>query len=221
MRHGHRWKRNPLRGSIPLRRRGALFRFAGHLYRPFRAGHPQRSMHALQKERAPLLRRIQGWRVFRIRTAFLEFWYNSHGGGDFKDGAANGVDTIYYKPRAIYVGECKDGVPHGNGILYTRIGTISKYYFREGQFENGKLISGFLSNYYGTFPVIGGTTSTGYRKEFSKIDLYSQSELTSKYESLRALKPKKFLGAELTEEQRLFLDEKLSSEQILSIRKSQ
>ncbi|WP_443639772.1 hypothetical protein, partial [Alistipes shahii] len=82
-------------------------------------------------------------------------------------------------------------------------------------------ISGFLSNYYGTFPVIGGTTSTGYRKEFSKIDLYSQSELTSKYESLRALKPKKFLGAELTEEQRLFLDEKLSSEQILSIRKSQ
>lgn len=53
-----------------------------------------------------------------------------------------------------------------NGILYTRIGTISKYYFREGQFENGKLISGFLSNYYGTFPVIGGTTSTGYRKEF-------------------------------------------------------
>lgn len=143
------------------------------------------------------------------------------GGGDFKDGAANGVDTIYYKPRSIYVGECKDGVPHGNGILYTRIGTISKYYFREGQFENGKLISGFLSNYYGTFPVIGGTTSTGYRKEFSKIDLYSQSELTSKYESLRALKPKKFLGAELTEEQRLFLDEKLSSEQILSIRKSQ
>lgn len=142
-------------------------------------------------------------------------------GGDFKDGAANGVDTIYYKPRSIYVGECKDGVPHGNGILYTRIGTISKYYFREGQFENGKLISGFLSNYYGTFPVIGGTTSTGYRKEFSKIDLYSQSELTSKYESLRALKPKKFLGAELTEEQRLFLDEKLSSEQILSIRKSQ
>ena len=142
-------------------------------------------------------------------------------GGDFKDGAANGVDTIYYKPRSIYVGECKDGVPHGNGILYTRIGTISKYYFREGQFENGKLISGFLSNYYGTFPVIGGTTSTGYRKEFSKIDLYSQSELTSKYESLRALKPKKFLGAELTEEQRLFLDKKLSSEQILSIRKSQ
>lgn len=142
-------------------------------------------------------------------------------GGDFKDGAANRVDTIYYKPRSIYVGECKDGVPHGNGILYTRIGTISKYYFREGQFENGKLISGFLSNYYGTFPVIGGTTSTGYRKEFSKIDLYSQSELTSKYESLRALKPKKFLGAELTEEQRLFLDEKLSSEQILSIRKSQ
>lgn len=48
------------------------------------------------------------WRVFRIRTAFLEFWYNSHGGGS-KDGAANGVDTIYYNPRSIYVGECKDG----------------------------------------------------------------------------------------------------------------
>lgn len=51
--------------------------------------------------------------------------------------------------------------------------------------------------------------------------IYTQMELQEKYESLRALKPKKFPGAELTKEQRLFLDGKLSSEQILSIRKSQ
>jgi hypothetical protein len=45
--------------------------------------------------------------------------------------------------------------------------------------------------------------------------------LRYRYEFLKTLKPKKFPGANLTEEQRLFLDGKLSSEQILSIRKSQ
>ena len=130
--------------------------------------------------------------------------------GDFKDGAANGVDTIYYEPRSIYVGECKDGVPHGNGILYTRIGTISKYYFREGQFVNGKLSHGGYSNSNGSYSVIGGEITGDRRMNTrnipSNVEIYSQTELQSRYEPLRALKPKKFPGAELTAEQRLFLE---------------
>ena len=137
--------------------------------------------------------------------------------GDFKDGTANGVDTIYYRPRSIYVGECKDGVPYGKGISYSCRNGARQYYFREGEFVGGKLDNGFYSNRYGTGSVVGGNGSGSN----PNMIIYTQMELQEKYESLRALKPKKFPGAELTKEQRLFLDGKLSSEQILSIRKSQ
>ena len=137
--------------------------------------------------------------------------------GDFKDGTANGVDTIYYRPRSIYVGECKDGVPYGKGISYSCRNGARQYYFREGEFVGGKLDNGFYSNRYGTGSVVGGNGSGSN----PNMIIYTQMELQEKYESLRALKPKKFPGAELTKEQRLLLDGKLSSGQILSIRKSQ
>lgn len=137
--------------------------------------------------------------------------------GDFKNGEANGIDTIYYKPRSIYVGECKDGVPYGKGISYSCRNGARQYYFREGEFVGGKLDNGFYSNRYGTGSVVGGNGSGSN----PNMIIYTQMELQEKYESLRALKPKKFPGAELTKEQHLFLDGKLSSEQILSIRKSQ
>ena len=137
--------------------------------------------------------------------------------GDFKNGEANGIDTIYYKPRSIYVGECRDGIPYGKGILYSCKNGARQYYFREGEFVGGKLDNGFYSNRYGTGSVVGGNGSGSN----PNMIIYTQMELQKKYESLRALKPKKFPGAELTKEQRLFLDGKLSSEQILSIRKSQ
>ena len=91
----------------------------------------------------------------------------------------------------------------------------------EGLFVDGKFASGLYSNSYGVFSTAGGNFTADYRKENSDIEIYSQLELRYRYEFLKTLKPKKFPGATLTEEQRLFLDGKLSSEQILSIRKSQ
>ena len=140
--------------------------------------------------------------------------------GDFKNGHCFGTDTIWYK-KSIYVGVCVKGKPNGDGILYIHKASGRKYYFMEGLFVDGKFASGLYSNSYGVFSTAGGNFTADYRKGNSDIEIYSQLELRYRYEFLKTLKPKKFPGATLTEEQRLFLDGKLSSEQILSIRKSQ
>ena len=140
--------------------------------------------------------------------------------GDFKNGHCFGTDTIWYK-KSIYVGVCVKGKPNGDGILYIHKASGRKYYFMEGLFVDGKFASGLYSNSYGVFSTAGGNFTADYRKGNSDIEIYSQLELRYRYEFLKTLKPKKFPGANLTEEQRLFLDGKLSSEQILSIRKSQ
>lgn len=140
--------------------------------------------------------------------------------GDFKNGHCFGTDTIWYK-KSIYVGVCVKGKPNGDGILYIHKASGRKYYFMEGLFVDGKFASGLYSNSYGVFLTTGGNFTADYRKGNSDIEIYSQLELRYRYEFLKTLKPKKFPGATLTEEQRLFLDGKLSSEQILSIRKSQ
>ena len=132
--------------------------------------------------------------------------------------AGNAV-TRYKK--SIYVGVCVKGQPNGDGILYIHKASGRKYYFMEGLFVDGKFASGLYSNSYGVFSTAGGNFTADYRKGNSDIEIYSQLELRYRYEFLKTLKPKKFPGATLTEEQRLFLDGKLSSEQILSIRKSQ
>ena len=61
------------------------------------------------------------------------------------------------------------------------------------------------------FDVIGGTTSTGYRKEFSKNRFILTVRIDFEIRILCDIETKKVSQAELTEEQRLFLDEKLSS----------
>ena len=160
---------------------------------------------------------------FEISTAKVIKRFGKSGAvcvGDFKNGHCFGTDTIWYK-KSIYVGVCVKGKPNGDGILYIHKASGRKYYFMEGLFVDGKFASGLYSNSYGVFSTTGGTFTADYRKGNSDIEIYSQLELRYRYEFLKTLKPKKFPGATLTEEQRLFLDGKLSSEQILSIRKSQ
>ena len=160
---------------------------------------------------------------FEISTAKVIKRFGKSGAvcvGDFKNGHCFGTDTIWYK-KSIYVGVCVKGKPNGDGILYIHKASGRKYYFMEGLFVDGKFASGLYSNSYGVFSTAGGNFTADYRKGNSDIEIYSQLELRYRYEFLKTLKPKKFPGANLTEEQRLFLDGKLSSELILSIRKSQ
>ena len=133
--------------------------------------------------------------------------------GDFNNGTVQGIDTIYYRNQdgqsAIYVGACRNGVPCGNGIIYSHHHRRGIYHFQEGTFQDGWLYNGFRSKRTITYSVLNG-------KGGPAIDdtIYSQMELMSKYESLRNLKPKKFPGTKLTKEQQLFLEGKLSSSQI-------
>ena len=126
--------------------------------------------------------------------------------GNFQNDRGCGIDTIYYNMNSIYVGACKNGVPHGEGVLYIHKASGRKYYFMEGLFVDGKFTSGLYSNSYGVFSTAGGNFTADYHKGNSDIEIYSQLELQYRYESLKALKPKKFPGAKLTEEQRRFLE---------------
>lgn len=122
--------------------------------------------------------------------------------GEFMNGYPNGIDTIYYK-KSIYVGECKDGVPHGKGIMYTYHNGSRKYYFKEGEFVNGKLDTGFQSSKNGQSSVLNGSVSPANRD----MAIYSQDEIASKYVSLLRLKPI-FEEEKLTKDQKEFLIQK-------------
>ena len=130
--------------------------------------------------------------------------------GDFENGLPNGIDTLFFRRQSIYIGACKNGQLHGQGVYYKYTPASRRYFYQEGQFADGKLNNGYRSHFNRTNYIVNGKSMP-----CSDFIYYSQKELQSKYEPLRALRPKRFPGATLTAEQRLFLESKGAADTVI------
>lgn len=102
----------------------------------------------------------------------------------------------------IYVGECKNGALHGQGIRYIYSDFYRSIYYAEGTYVDGKFTDGCITNRFGLYMVINGNPN----REPSP-PIITQTDLRHTYSILKGALPK-FPGEPLNEEQKEFLKKK-------------
>jgi hypothetical protein len=101
--------------------------------------------------------------------------------GEFKDGKHHGQGTYIFQNGNQHVAEWKEGMPNGNGILYSVNGSIVS----QGHWENGKLVQSFELDIQ-RFPFNPSFVTAGHRGQTTDVQKSNRDRSLMDFESAQA-----------------------------------